>query len=196
MPTRRTVLLGIAALPLAARAVASAAVPDPVVAAARAQIGVTLYYAPAYERIAYPMGDVPRERGVCTDVVIRAYRDALGLDLQELIHRDMQANFSHYPNTWGANGTDSNIDHRRVGNQRAFLTRQGAVLPHEDRADFAPGDLLTMRVGNGLPHVAIVSQAAGENPFGPRIVHNIGRGAREEAIPAGADLTARFRWAG
>lgn len=194
MLTRRAVLLGVIASPFAARALADGVDKAALlVAAARAQIGVTLYYAPGYERIAYPMGDVPRERGVCTDVVVRACRDALGLDLQELIHRDMKGHFSRYPNHWGASGPDTNIDHRRVGNQRVFLERSGALLPHGDPAAFEAGDLVTMLVGNGLPHVAIVSGAGMD---GVRIVHNIDRGAREEPMPAGAVLTGRYRWLG
>jgi uncharacterized protein len=69
--------------------------------AARAQVGVTTIYDPAYVALAFPGGDVPRERGVCTDVIVRAYRDGLGLDLQALVNADMRAAFSAYPRTWG-----------------------------------------------------------------------------------------------
>ena len=100
--------------------------------AARKQIGVTLHYDPAYSGLAFPNGDVPRSRGVCTDVVIRAYRDAFGIDLQSLVNADMKANFAAYPKIWGLRRTDRNIDHRRVPNLQVFLKRQGAVLPLSD----------------------------------------------------------------
>ena len=99
---RRQVLIGAAGM-LAGR-IARAEAPDwprRLVAAAEAQIGVTVTYDPAYARLAYPGGDVPRDRGVCTDVVIRAYRDAFGIDLQRLVHEDMKANFSRYPRSPG-----------------------------------------------------------------------------------------------
>src|SRR5688572_2951532 len=52
-----------------------------VVANALEQTRVTRLYDPAYTVLPYPMGDVPRDRGVCTDVVVRAFR-AAGIDLQ------------------------------------------------------------------------------------------------------------------
>ncbi|MGL4668926.1 MAG: DUF1287 domain-containing protein, partial [Saezia sp.] len=106
------------------------------VVAARAQIGQTLYYNGAYERLSYPNGDIPIERGVCTDVTIRAYRQAFQFDLQKAMHEDMRAHFSAYPNNWGAKTTDRNIDHRRVPNQQAFFKRHGVMLPlGENSAD-------------------------------------------------------------
>ena len=99
------------------------------IAAARGQIGVTRAYDPGYSRIAYPGGDVPRERGVCTDVVIRAYRDAFGIDLQRAVHEDMAAHFAAYPRHWGLQRPDRNIDHRRVPNLERFWQRAGADLP-------------------------------------------------------------------
>jgi len=90
--------------------------------AARAQLGVTTSYDPSYVRIAYPNGDVPRQTGICADVVVRAGRDGLGLDLQKLVHEDMARHFDAYPSRarWGARGTDTNIDHRRVLNLETF----------------------------------------------------------------------------
>lgn len=72
--------------------------------AARAQLGVTVGYDPRWTQIGYPGGDVPRSTGVCADVVIRAARDALGLDLQKLVHEDMVKNFAAYParRAWGS----------------------------------------------------------------------------------------------
>ena len=69
--------------------------------AAESQVGLTTVYDPAYTRLAYPLGDVPMQRGVCTDVVIRAYRAAFGIDLQKLVHEDMKSAFADYPAIWG-----------------------------------------------------------------------------------------------
>lgn len=163
------------------------------IAAAREQIGVTLTYDPAYSGLSFPGGDVPRERGVCTDVVIRAYRDAMGADLQALVNADMKANFSRYPKIWGLKRTDRNIDHRRVPNLRVFLKRQGAALPvSHDPADWQPGDIFTSMVGGRLPHIGIVSdRMEGDTPL---VIHNIGRGTREENILFAHALNGHFRW--
>jgi hypothetical protein len=137
---RRTLLLG-AGLTLAGcdspgDPLAAAARPLPatvraarLVAAARAQLGVTVRYDAGYSRIRFPGGDVPRDRGACTDVVIRAYRDAFGLDLQALVNADMRAAFAAYPQRWGLSAPDPNIDHRRVPNLATFLGRHQAALP-------------------------------------------------------------------
>ena len=104
-----------------------------IVCAARAQVGVTMRYAPGYVKIAYPNGDVPRDKGVCVDVVIRALRDARNVDLQKLIHEDMKANFKAYPQNWGLKNTDPNIDHRRVPNQQCYFKRRGWSLSSRNR---------------------------------------------------------------
>lgn len=193
MLTRRSFVLAACALPFApvlrAEPLAPAAA---LLAAARAQIGVTVVYDPAYVQLAYPGGDVPRDRGVCTDVVIRAYRDALDADLQRAVHEDMRANFGKYPKLWGLRSTDRNIDHRRVPNLRRFFERKGAELTG---ADYLPGDLVTMTVPQNLPHIAIVSDAIGRSGQ-PMIVHNIGAGTREEDRLAEFPLTGHYRWAG
>jgi uncharacterized protein len=202
---RRTLLLGIAAGLTgcgAARAPA-AAVAEPrlpasdgaarLIAAARAQVGVTLHYDPAYTSLTFPGGDVPRVKGVCTDVVIRAYRDALGVDLQALVNADMRRAFAAYPKKWGLTGPDRSIDHRRVPNLARFLTRMGAELPvPADGKGWQPGDIFTSIVGGNATHIGLVSDVPGAR--GPLILHNIGRGAREEDALRDWPITGRFRW--
>ena len=163
------------------------------IAAARSQIGVTLAYDPAYSALAFPGGDVPRARGVCTDVIIRAYRDALGLDLQALVNADMKAHFAAYPRRWGLSRPDRNIDHRRVPNLQVYLTRQRAPLPLSSRdGDWQPGDIVTSLVSGSLPHIGIVSdRSEGKRPL---LIHNIGNGTREEDALFAHQLTGHYRW--
>ena len=163
------------------------------IAAARAQIGVTLTYDPAYTALDFPNGDVPRAKGVCTDVIIRAYRDGLGLDLQALVHADMRSAFGSYPKNWGLTKPDRNIDHRRVPNLRRFFTRAEAEMPvPSDFADWQAGDLVTSMVGGKLPHIGIVSDRRVDGR--PLILHNIGRGTREEDILPHHPINGRYRW--
>lgn len=196
---RRTMMLGLGAAlaacgthaPAPARATTGKAAK--LIAAARAQVGVTLRYDPAYTRLAFPNGDVPREKGVCTDVVIRAYRDALGLDLQALVNADMKAAFSAYPKTWGLARPDSNIDHRRVPNLRTWFARHRAKLaiPAHGR-DWQPGDIFTSLIDGRFTHIGIVSDRMGARA--PLILHNIGSGAREEDALLDWPITGRYRW--
>lgn len=133
-------------------------------------------YDPAYFRIDYPNGDVPANKGVCTDVVIRAYRK-LGIDLQKEVHEDMKANFSKYPKIWGLKSTDRNIDHRRVPNLMTFFTRHGTTLKiSENPDDYQPGDIVCWNLSGGQTHIGIVSKK--KSMFGkrPLIIHNIGSG--------------------
>ena len=159
---------------------------------ARQQIGVTVLYDPAYVQLRYPGGDVPEDRGVCTDVVIRALR-RLGLDLQQAVHEDMAAHFSAYPKIWGLKRPDKNIDHRRVPNLRTYFTRRGWALPVTKNAkDYRPGDLVTCLVGGQLPHIFIVSDAT--TPTGePLIIHNIGCGTEEEEGLFAYPITGHYR---
>jgi uncharacterized protein len=150
----------------------------------------------AQAAIEYPGGDVPRERGVCTDVVIRALRDALEKDLQLLVHEDMKANFGKYPKIWGLRKTDRNIDHRRVPNLMVFFGRNHIKLPVTDTGDpskFKPGDLITCTVPPHLPHIMIVSDRKNADGL-PLVIHNIGGGAREENRLKDFPLTGHFRW--
>ncbi|MFB3892555.1 MAG: DUF1287 domain-containing protein [Phycisphaerae bacterium] len=164
-----------------------------IVLAARAQVGRTTVYDPAYVRLAYPGGDVPVEKGVCADVVVRALRDALDLDLQKLVHEDMEKAFPEYPRKWGLRQPDSNIDHRRVLNLMKYFDRAGCSRPVTSSADdYAPGDIVTCTVPPNLPHVMIVSDRA--TPEGaPYVIHNIGRGAKEEARLFEFPITGHYR---
>ncbi|UVO55471.1 DUF1287 domain-containing protein [Sphingomonas sp. SUN039] len=193
---RRTFLAGCAAL--AGCGATGAALPASprglaLVAAARRQIGITLSYDPAYTRIAFPGGDVARSKGVCTDVVIRAYRDAFAIDLQARVNADMRRAFGAYPKKWGLRAPDANIDHRRVPNLETFLRRQRAARPLDNPADFLPGDIVTMRVNRNLPHIGIVSDRL--SLLGrPLVIHNIGSGTREEDAISAYPPTYHFRW--
>ena len=133
-------------------------------------------YDPRYYTIPYPNGDVPADKGVCTDVIIRAYRK-LGIDLQKKIHEDMKANFSKYPKKWGMKSTDNNIDHRRVPNQATFFSRFGSVKKISDKAeDYIVGDIVTWDLGGGITHIGIVTDRMSADKKRPLIVHNIGQG--------------------
>ena len=163
------------------------------VQAAREQVGVTLHYDPAYRRLDYPGGDLPAERGVCTDVLVRAYR-RLGLDLQVLVHEDMLAAWAAYPKLWGLKRPDANIDHRRVPNLATYFARHGDTLPASAQAaDYAAGDIVTWRLPSGVPHIGIVSDRAATDGT-PLVIHNIGRGAREEDVLFAYSITGHYRY--
>lgn len=192
---RRHFLFAALALPVQALA----AKPNPalkLVEAATSQIGVTTRYDPAYVKLDYPNGDVVMDRGVCTDVVIRAYRQGLQLDLQKLIHEDMARNFASYPKIWGLSKPDRNIDHRRVPNLQRFFVRQNAELAtSDDFSSYQPGDLVTMMLPGNLPHIGIVSGKKAEASGRPLLIHNIGAGTQEVDILSAYRLTGRFRFA-
>lgn len=161
-------------------------------AKAREQIGVTVSYNGGYQSIPYPGGDVPKETGVCTDVVIRAMR-AFGLDLQKAVHEDMKAHFSKYPKNWGLKTTDRSIDHRRVPNLRTFFSRRGWSVPiTKTAADYKPGDLVTWNLGGSVPHIGIVSDKKTEEGT-PLIIHNIGGGTQEEDCLFLYTITGHYR---
>jgi uncharacterized protein len=133
-------------------------------------------YDPGYFTIAYPNGDIPIDKGVCTDVIIRAYRK-LGIDLQKEVHEDMKANFSKYPKIWGLSKTDRNIDHRRVPNLMVFFTRHGIVKPITNNAsDYVPGDIVCWNLGGTVTHIGLVVNRKSADGKRNLIVHNIGGG--------------------
>lgn len=133
-------------------------------------------YDPTYFSIPYPGGDVPRDKGVCTDVVIRAYRK-VGIDLQKEVHEDMKANFNLYPKKWGLTKTDKNIDHRRVPNLMTFFTRHGEVKSlNQIASNYLPGDIVCWDLGGGVTHIGLVVNKKSEDKERYLIVHNIGGG--------------------
>lgn len=161
--------------------------------AARSQIGKTVRYDSSYQRLDFPEGDVPMDRGVCTDVIIRAMRKAFNLDLQKLVHEDMKRNFPKYPQNWGLQHPDTNIDHRRVPNLQTFFKRRGWSLDISDSPeDYAPGDIVTCIVPPHLPHIMIVSDRQDRNGT-PYIIHNIGAGVKEESHLFEFELTGHYR---
>lgn len=153
-------------------------------------------YDASYVRLAYPMGDVPADRGVCADVVVRAFR-ALGVDLQALVHEDMNAAFSAYPNHWGLSRPDANIDHRRVPNLQTFFMRIGfARAISRDAASYEPGDIVAwnLRVAEGgwLPHIGVVTHETALSGR-PMIAHNIGEGPKLEDVLFDWKITGHYR---
>jgi hypothetical protein len=133
-------------------------------------------YDPSYFSISYPNGDVPPNKGVCTDVIVRAYRK-LGIDLQKEVHEDMLKNFSLYPKIWGLKRTDKNIDHRRVPNLMTFFSRKGTVnIKSKKSEDYIPGDIVCWNLHGGITHIGIVVNKKSKDDKRYMIVHNIGNG--------------------
>lgn len=160
---------------------------------AKKQIGVTISYDPTYRKLDFPRGDVLQETGVCTDVVVRAYR-LQNIDLQQLLNVDMKSNFSAYPKTWGLKSTDKNIDHRRVPNIETYFERHGQSLSMTDESSFKAGDIVSWRLPNSnLPHIGIVSDKSASDGT-PLIIHNIGRGTQEENILFAYPIYGHYRY--
>ena len=164
-------------------------------AAAISIIDPGVVYTPDYVAIKYPNGDVPAKTGVCTDVVIRAYRK-LGIDLQKEVHEDLKANFSQYPNLkkWGLKKPDTNIDHRRVPNLEVFFTRKGKKLTvTQNAADYKTGEIVTWMINGKLPHIGIITHK--KSPDGnPMIVHNVGNGQVLEDCLFRYEIVGHFKY--
>ncbi|MGJ8672205.1 DUF1287 domain-containing protein [Rubritalea sp.] len=153
-----------------------------ILSATRWQIGKTTAYDPSYVALKYPKGDLPIEKGVCTDVVIRSLRKARRIDLQQVIYEDMSANFDAYPNLWGLTEPDPNIDHRRVPNLQVYFRRQGWELNLKKVAtNYQPGDILTCSIGGVTPHIMIVSDRKGISGHWA-LIHNVGIGVIENDV--------------
>jgi uncharacterized protein YijF (DUF1287 family) len=162
--------------------------------AAIEQSKVTTGYDPSWVKIDYPNGDVPSDTGVCSDVVVRAFRKA-GIDLQKEVHEDMRRARSEYPRKWGASGTDTNIDHRRVLNLMTWFERQGKSLPiTNDRADYLPGDVVAWDLSEGHEHIGILTNLSSEPDKHYLIVHNIGAGARVEDVLLAWKIIGHYRY--
>lgn len=164
------------------------------VEAAKERTQHSVVYDGAYRVIAYPGGDVPTNIGVCTDLVVRSYRK-LNVDLQKLVHEDMAENFSSYPQLWGLDKPDRNIDHRRVPNLERFFEREGQSLPASKEAEsYRPGDLVTWRLRGTLPHIGIVSDRLVPNTTRHYIIHNIGQGPKEEDVLLKYQMYGHYRY--
>ncbi|MBO8158761.1 DUF1287 domain-containing protein [Thermosyntropha sp.] len=158
-------------------------VPDLIVLGARKEVEKKVTYDASYVVIDYPGGDVPQDRGACTDVVIRAFRNA-GIDLQVLIHEDMQKNFAEYPNNWGLDKPDPNIDHRRVPNQMHFFKKHGLVLTTQVEnhlTEWQWGDVVYFKFDNGLEHCGIISDRKNSKGI-PLVIHNAGIATEEDCL--------------
>lgn len=164
-------------------------------ASAAEQTRVTKSYDPAYVVLPYPNGDVPIETGVCSDVVVRAFRRA-GLDLQKEIHEDMRRNFAAYPKKWSLKAPDANIDHRRVPNLQTFFARRGKSLPVTNEAEnYQPGDVVAWHLDNrGTTHIGIVSNLRNDNDARFLIIHNIGGGTRAEDVLFDWKIIGHYRY--
>ncbi len=188
------ILLSLFSLPSSAQA------QDPLstlIKAATEQTRSDVRYDGRYFTLKYPNGDVPAHLGVCTDVIIRAYR-AIGVDLQVLVHEDMKAHFGLYPKLWGLKKTDTNIDHRRVPNLQVFFKRFGTELPVTNKPeDYKSGDLVTWNLrndGGSLPHIGIVTDQKSASSGNPLIVHNIGAGPVLEDMIFEYKITGHYRY--
>lgn len=153
------------------------------------QVGITRTYDPSYVRIAYPGGDIPQERGVCADVIVRAFRK-IDVDLQVAVHDDMKRDFRAYPQMWGLRRPDTNIDHRRVPNLMKFFERRGKSIAIA--APYEPGDVVAWRLPGGLYHIGIVSADKTGDDY--QVVHNIGYGARNEPVLRDFKIIGHYRW--
>ncbi|MEZ5534924.1 MAG: DUF1287 domain-containing protein [Thiolinea sp.] len=159
-----------------------------------AQSEITRRYDPAYVKISYPGGDVPAEGGVCTDVVVRAFREK-GIDLQREVHEDMRRNFRKYPTKWGLRSPDSNIDHRRVPNLMTFFERQGVSLPVSDNPDdYLPGDVVAWKLNEKQYHIGIVMKARSYDEARPLIGHNINSGTKIQDVLFSWDIVGHYRY--
>lgn len=169
---------------------------DDLVTAAMERTQQQVRYDGAYVRLDYPMGDVAADTGVCTDVVIRTYRQ-LGIDFQQLVHEDMRDNFESYPSKriWGLKRPDKNIDHRRVPNLQKFFTRNGQSLPVTNQgSDYKAGDLVTWMINGNLPHIGIVVKQRSNDDKRPLVVHNIGRGPQLQDMLFDYPITGHYRY--
>ncbi len=131
-----------------------------------------VYDGSVYNNIGYPGGDIPSDRGISTDLVVRAYR-SLNTDLQKLVHEDMRENFHLYPQLWNLRKTDTNIDHRRVQNIQRFFERHAAILENSRvTEDYSHGDIVVWRLPSGRPHIGIVVPGPGSHSAEKWVVHN------------------------
>lgn len=165
-----------------------------VVASANEQPGQTIYYDQSYVQINYPGGDVPLEKGACTDVIIRAFRKG-GVDLQKEVHEDIARNFAAYPTKWGLKKPDPNIDHRRVPNLQTYFARKGKALPMTlQPEDYLPGDVVTWDLGNKTDHIGLVTNVWSDATGNYMVAHNLGGGVKIENVLFAWQITGHYRY--
>jgi uncharacterized protein YijF (DUF1287 family) len=153
-------------------------------------------YDATYFKIPFPNGDVPSDKGVCTDVVIRAYRK-MGIDLQKEVNEDMKNHFSLYPKILGRKVPDTNIDHRRVPNLMTFFSRKGITRPMtQNNKDYLPGDIVCWDLGSGLKHIGLITSVRNEDKSRFMIVHNIGGGQVLEDCLFQFKIIGHYRYQG
>jgi uncharacterized protein YijF (DUF1287 family) len=158
------------------------------------QTQYTVSYDPSYVKLGYPGGDVPLDRGVCSDVIIRSFRK-VGVDLQKDVHEDMTHAFAAYPKKWGLAKPDANIDHRRVPNLMTFFERKGKRLNVTNAgADYQPGDIVTWDLGGGTAHIGLVTNVWSDETENYLIAHNIGGGVRVENVLFSWRITGHYRY--
>ena len=156
-------------------------------------------YDDTYRTIDYPNGDIPLNRGKAEDVIIRCYRQ-LGIDLQQRVHDDMEANFRLYPQLWQATGPDTNIDHRRAPNLQRFFSRNGDEIldennrPSREAEDYQPGDIVTWALPNGDPHIGIVVPCPLDRGKHPWVVHHLDSGVKWENVLFDYQITGHYRY--
>ncbi len=169
---------------------------DGLAAAALAHADDEVHYDPSYYKIAYPNGDVPPNKGVAADVVIRSFR-GMDMDLQVLVHEDMVENFRHYPQLWNASAPDTNIDHRRVENLQRFFERNGETIsPSNHAADYKPGDVVVWSLPNATAesHIGIIVPGPGDRSGEAWVVHNMGAGVKWENVLFYYSIQGHFRF--
>jgi uncharacterized protein YijF (DUF1287 family) len=150
-------------------------IPDPldILVGAKKTVLNAAAYTEGYVVIPYPNGDVPREMGVCTDVIIRAVRNA-GLDLQKELHEDVRRAKAAYPMVKKAN---PHIDQRRVATLLPYFKRrweQHSAKLDDPNDPVRPGDIVFMDTfpsRSGPDHIGIVSDTIGESGL-PLIINN------------------------
>ncbi len=191
--SRRAIELPQPQLQAAMQVAANATPLEKLNASAIEQTTYTHSYDPAYVKLDYPNGDVPKETGVCADVVVRGFR-AAGIDLQKELHEDMTANFKKYPQKWNARKPDKNIDHRRVPNLMTWFDRQRKSLPITgDAKDYLPGDVVAWELDSGLLHIGLVGKIKVEGAERYAVIHNIGVGARLEDVLFAWKIIGHYR---
>ncbi|HEU4391273.1 MAG TPA: DUF1287 domain-containing protein [Blastocatellia bacterium] len=166
---------------------------EKIIAAALEQTTYTLSYDPAYVKLDYPGGDIPIDRGVCADVIVRAFRKA-GVDLQKDVHEDMKRDFGAYPRIWGARAPDPNIDHRRVANLMKYFTRKSWSLAlSNDTGGYVPGDVVAWDLGGGLLHIGLLTDEKSDSSGRYLVVHNIGSGAQLQDVLFSWKIIGHYR---